>query len=127
MRWNAVKRLVMGVFVAVMLLVGVSSTTAQGQVRVITTQPRVVVVRRPVFFPRFYYPYRYYTVYDPIAYQREQGYSDGRSRGKSDAKHGLANNPDSHKHYSDSDSVTYREAFLQGYADGYREQMNKVG
>jgi len=81
-------------------------------------------VRRPVFFPPAY-PYRYYTVYDPIAYQKEDGYSDGRSRGKKDAKKGLPNDPNSHKSYVKSDSPTYREAFLQGYAEGYRYQMSK--
>jgi hypothetical protein len=119
MRFSQAKKVVTRALVAVILLFGAWSTTASAQVRVVQ-RPRVVVVHRP-FFPRFY-P-RYYTVYDPIAFQREQGYSDGLSRGKDDAKHGKANDPNSHKHYRNSDSITYREAFAQGYADGYRQRM----
>jgi len=120
MRVNEVKKVVTRALVAVILLFGAWSTTASAQVRVVH-RPRVVVVNRPSFFP-YYYP-RYYTVYDPIAYQRETGYSDGLSRGKDDAKHGKANDPSSHKHYRNSESISYREAFAQGYADGYRERM----
>ena len=120
MRVNEVKKVVTRALVAVILLVGAWSTTASAQVRVVH-RPRVVLVNRPFFFP-YYYP-RYYTVYDPIAYQRETGYSDGLSRGKDDAKHGKANDPSSHKHYRNSESFTYREAFAQGYADGYRARM----
>ena len=29
----------------------------------------------------------------------------------------------SHKHFSESNSIAYRDAFAQGYADGYRERM----
>lgn len=105
--------------VAVILLFGAWTTTANAQV--IVRRPRVVVVQRPFFFPQ-YYP-RYYHPIDPVAYQREQGYSDGLSRGKDDAKHGKANDPSSHKHYRDSSSINYREAFAQGYADGFRERM----
>lgn len=119
MKLSIIKKGVTSALVAVILLFGAWATTVNAQVRVVRG-PRVVVVNRP-FFPH-YYP-RYYTVVDPIAYQREQGYSDGHSRGKDDAKHGRANDPNSHKHYRDSDSVNYREAFAQGYADGYRERM----
>jgi|RhiMetdeSRZDD1v2_1073273.scaffolds.fasta_scaffold403478_1 hypothetical protein len=122
MKLNIVKKGVTSALVAVILLFGAWSTTASAQVRVQRPR-RVVVVQRPFFFPHYYYPNSYYRVYDPIAYQREQGYSDGHSRGKDDAKHGLANDPNSHKHYRNSDSINYKEAFAQGYADGYRERM----
>ena len=124
MKLNIVKKGVTSALVAVILLLGAWSTTASAQVRR-GQRSRVVIVQRPFrpfFFPHYYYP-NYYTVVDPIAYQREQGYSDGHSRGKDDAKHGKANDPNSHKHYRNSDSMNYREAFAQGYADGYRERM----
>jgi len=124
MKSNSIKKGITSAFVAVILLFGAWATTASAQVRVVRGPGRVVVVRRPLFFPHYYpgfYP-RYYTV-DPVAYQREQGYSDGHSRGKDDAKHGNPNDPNSHKHYRDSGSINYREAFAQGYADGYRERM----
>jgi|SRR5713226_9691 len=122
MRFNRAKRLVSGMFVAVLLLFGAGAvTTAHAQVRVV--RPRVFFVQRP-FFPRWHYGYPYYynTVYDPIAYQREQGYSDGLSRGKDDARHGRPDDPNNHSHYRNSSSVNYREAFLQGYADGYGQR-----
>ena len=125
MKPNIIRKGVTSALVAVILLFGAWATTASAQVRVAHRPGRVVVVQRPFFFPHYYpgfYP-RYYTVVDPIAYQREQGYSDGHSRGKDDAKDGKANDPNSHKHYRNSDSVNYREAFAQGYADGYRERM----
>jgi hypothetical protein len=67
-----------------------------------------------------------YTYVDPIAAQRESGYSDGKSRGKDDAKKGLANDPASHKHYRNSNSLTYREAFIKGYNEGYSEKLADI-
>src|SRR5712691_1445416 len=108
MRLNRIWKSVTTALVAIILLFGVWSPTANAQWR----QRRVVVVHRPFFFPHYYYP-RTYTVVDPIAYQREQGYSDGLSRGKDDANHGRADDPSSYKHYTNSGSITYREAFAQ--------------
>jgi hypothetical protein len=123
MKFTQVKKIITGALVAVTLLFGIGAwTTASAQVRVVT-RPRVVVVQRPFFFPHYTYFPRYYTVVDPIAYQRETGYSDGLSRGKDDAKHGKPYDLNAHKHYRDSDSITYKEAFAQGYADGYRSRM----
>jgi hypothetical protein len=61
-------------------------------------------------------------VVNPIARQRDKGYSDGHKRGREDAKDGKPESPERHDHYNKSDSLTYRQAFLQGYADGYSEQ-----
>src|SRR5207302_4993941 len=108
-----VKELFLGLFAAIILVIGVSTSTANAQSRVIIGTRPVVVYQRPFWRP-FWGP-RTITVVDPIAAQREQGYSDGKSRGKDDAKKGLADNPESHKHYNNSDSMTYRQAFLQGY------------
>ena len=125
MRSIRVMKSVMATVATVVLLLGtlvLTGTTAEAQRVFVRPHVRVFVGPRPFFHSGFYgYPYYgpYYRVYDPIAYQREQGYSDGLSRGKSDAKHGKADDPNSHKHYRDSSSVTYREAFLQGYNDGF--------
>ena len=134
MKWSEVKRIVLGVLIVGTLLVSAWSTTATAQGRVVQQPRRVIIVHRPVYFRHYWNPYwysspyyyPYYNYYDPIAYQKETGYSDGRSRGKSDAKHGRPSDPNSHKHYNDSDSATYREAFLQGYSEGYRDQTNKL-
>ena len=129
MKSNRIRKGITSALVAVILLFGAWATTASAQVRVAHRPGGVVVVHRPFFFPHYYPGYYsgyypgYYTVVDPVAYQREQGYSDGHSRGKDDAKNGKANDPNSHKHYRNSDSLNYREAFAQGYADGYSERM----
>ena len=125
MKSNKVKTLVVGVSLLAMLLFGVGSTTAQAQHR----GRRPVVIYRSYWGPHWGWgwndPFWSPTVrlVDPIAQARESGYSDGHSRGKDDAKHGKGNVPESHKHFRNSDSQTYRQAFLQGYADGYREKM----
>jgi hypothetical protein len=116
---NRVKRPIIGAFLALLLLFA-AGTAVPAQVRTrVFVQPRVFV--GPRFFGFHPYPYTYYT-YDPIAYQQERGYSDGLSRGKSDARHGKAEDPQAHNHYLDSNSLAYRNAFLQGYRDGFEGQ-----
>src|ERR1051326_287364 len=118
MKSKRAKSLILGALLGAMLLVGVGSTTAQAQHRGFHGHGPVVVYRyRPFWGPRWgwYDPFwsPTYTVVDPIAQQRESGYSDGHKRGKDDAKHEKPNAPESHKHFSNSDSQTYRQAFLQ--------------
>jgi hypothetical protein len=132
MKSNKVKSLILGISLVAMLLVGVGSTTAQAQHRIVV-RPRPIFVGRPYwggygFWGPGWGPYWGPTAYvvNPIAYARESGYSDGHSRGKDDAKHGKANAPESHNHFRKSDSQTYRQAFLQGYADGYRERSDEM-
>jgi hypothetical protein len=118
-----IKRLAMGALVALVLLTGFGTATiADAQDRVLR-KPRRVIIYRP--YRPFYRPYwdRTYVVVDPIAQQREEGYSDGRSAGKEDAKEGNEIDPEDHKDFRKSKSLAYREAFLRGYADGYREKM----
>jgi hypothetical protein len=128
-----VKQLVIGAFAAIMLLSGVFATTAEAQHRVIRRPPRIIVYRpyNPFWYRRydpfwdpFYYPR--YTVVDPIAYQREQGYKEGRDEGKEDAKKGRPANPTGHKDYLKSNSLAFREAFVQGYNERYREEMAEI-
>jgi hypothetical protein len=138
MKSNKIKGLVMGVSITAMLAFGFGGATAQAQRRVVQ-RPGPVVVYRPYRAFGSYWGPRWgwgwndpfwsptIRVVDPIAQARESGYSDGHSRGKDDAKHGKENAPESHKHFSKSNSLTYRQAFLQGYTDGYREQMDKRG
>jgi hypothetical protein len=128
MKPNKTKALVIGLILVAMLLVGFGSTTADAQRRGFRRHGPVVVYRP--FRPYWGYgrgwndPFwnRTVTVVNPIAQQRESGYSDGHKRGRDDAKDEKPNSPESHKHYRNSHSLTYRQAFLQGYADGYRER-----
>lgn len=130
------KKLVLSAFAAALLVSGALITTAEAQGRVIRRPhrpPRVIVYRpyNPFFGYRYYdpfwdpFPYSYQVV-DPIAYQREQGYSEGRSEGKDDAKKGRPSNPTGHKDYVKSSSLAFREAFVQGYQNGYQEKLEDI-
>ena len=128
-----INQLAVCAFAAIMLLSGVFATTAEAQRRVIRRPPRVIFVRPyyPFWYRRydpFWDPYYYprYRVEDPIAYQREQGYRDGRDEGKKDAKKGSPANPKGHKDYIKSNSLAYREAFVQGYNERFREEMAEI-
>ena len=141
MRLSKTKTAIVGVaFSAVALLSAgaTSGTEAVAQVRfrrvppnrvvIANPRPRVFVAPRVFVGPRFYHPgfysgfYQPYYSYTEAHYAAEQtGYHDGFVRGKDDAKHGMASSPESHKHYSGSSNGTYREAFLRGYEDGYRQ------
>jgi hypothetical protein len=125
------KQLVIGAFATLTLLSGVFATTASAQGRVFVRPPRVIVYRP--FNPFWYQPYGpywgwgpRYTVVDPIAYQREQGYEEGRSKGKEDAKKGRPANAIGQKDYLKSNSLAYREAFVQGYNERYQEKIREM-
>jgi len=132
---SKINQLAIGAFAAITLLSGVFATTAeaQGRVRVIRRPPRVIFVRpyNPFWYRRydpFWDPFYFtrYRVEDPIAYQRELGYRDGRDEGKKDAKKGRPANPRGHKDYIKSNSLAYREAFVQGYNERFREEMAEI-
>ena len=137
-------RRVIGIALGAIALLGTSlvvGTTAQAQVRyrgghigpsrtiVVRPRPRVRVFVGPRFntfgWPGYYWPgyYPYYpeTATDRYYASQEYGYHDGFERGKDDAKDGKPSNPESHKHFSGSSNETYRNSFLRGYADGYRQ------
>jgi len=128
-----IKQIVIGAFAAIMLLAGAFATTAEAQTQVIRRPTRIIVYRpyNPFWYRRYdpfwdpFYPYRY-TAVDPIAYQREQGYRDGRNDGKKDAKKGLSANPTGHKDYLKSSSLAYREAFMQGYNESFRKETAEI-
>lgn len=126
-------QLIIGALVAIVLSLGVLSTTAEAQGRG-RHRPRPVVIYRPYYNP-FWYRYdpfwdpywgTTYRTVDPIAYQREQGYNEGRGEGKDDAKKGLPANPTGHKDYLKSNSLAFREAFVKGYNERYREEIAKI-
>src|SRR5262245_46261904 len=126
-----VKGLIIGGFLLTMLFGTIGSVTADAQRR---HRPRRVIVYRNYnpfwyraydpFYDPFYYSRR--VVVDPIAYQREHGFSEGKGEGKDDAKKGLAPNATGHKDYLKSDSSIFREYFVQGYDTGYREEIAKI-
>src|SRR5215471_6171519 len=131
MRLNRIKRLFVGSLFSLMIVLGLGAagaSTTLAQVRRDVVRPRVFVGGGGPFFrpwgwgwgPPYYGYYGYYS--DPIAYQRERGFSDGFNDGKSDARHGKVSDPNTHKHYRNASSITYRNAFLQGYTTAYKDQ-----
>ena len=131
------KKLIMSVFAAVILLPGVSTITADAQhghwrrpVRVIVVQPYYPVVQpySPVYYPvydPYLEPYLWptYSVVEPFPYLQRKGYKEGRDEGKDDAEDGRLPNPTIHKDFYKSYSPIYRQAFIQGYYDGYRKKL----
>ncbi len=132
MKSNKLKSLITGSLAAVLLLIGIGATTADAQGRRGWHGPgRVVIVRpyNPYWYGRSYDPFwgpSYYRSVDPIAYQRERGYSEGKGEGKDDAKDGRDADPTATKDYLKSDSQAFRQAFIQGYQDGYQEKMDDI-
>lgn len=134
------KKLIMSLFAAVILLPGVSKVTADAQyvywrrpVRVIVVQPSFPVVRSyypvvrpvyPVYYP-VYDPYLVptYGVVEPFSYLQVKGYKEGVDEGKDDAEDGRLPNPIIHKDFYKSFSPVYRQAFIQGYYDAYRRKI----
>jgi len=114
------RRMLKGALVALVLLVGVGSTIAEAH----GIRYRRVIFHRP--YRPYWWDYQTVRVVDPIASKKEQGYSDGRDQGKDDAKAGKEYDPDGSKRFDKSESHAYREAFLIGYADGYRKQTKKA-
>jgi len=126
---SKIKKLIIGAFAAIILLVGAATTTAQAQEVII--RPRRVIVYPtydPYWYP-IYDPYWYpvcYTrvcVVNPASYEWSWGYREGRDEGKDDAEDGKPINPAGHKDFYKSGSYAYRQAFIQGYYDGYWKKI----
>ena len=133
MKSNKVKGLIIGAFLVTVFVAGIGTTTANAQNRRHGHRPsRIIVIRRyDPFWHRRYDPfwnpyYPRYQVVDPIAYQRERGYSEGKDEGKDDAKKGRPADATGHKDYLKSDSIHFREAFIQGYNAGYEEKLADI-
>ena len=118
------KKLIMSLFAAVILLPGVSKITADAQyiywrrpVRIIEVQPYYPVVRPyyPVYYP-VYDPYLLptYGVVGPFPYLQEKGYKEGVDEGKDDAEDGRLPNPTIHKDFYKSYSPVYLKRLYKG-------------
>lgn len=132
MNINKVESLFMGFFLMVIFVAGFGTTTAEAQTRRGVRRPARIIVYRPYYNPFWYrrydpfwdsYYYPRVVVTDPVAYQREQGYREGKDEGEEEAKKGRPSNPKGHEDYLRSDSLNFREAFVQGYDAGYGEEV----
>ena len=131
---NKVKALIMGIALVGTLLLGVGAATADAQNRRRHHRPPRIIVYRNYnpFWYRHYDPFwdpfysSRYRVVDPVAYEREKGYREGRDEGKDDAKKDRPSNATGHKDYLKSDSIHFREAFIQGYNEGYRQKIAEI-
>lgn len=124
------KKLMIGAFAAIILLAGALTTSATAQTFIIKRHR--VIVYPPVVYP-IYQPIQY-PVYEPVYYPQNWvlypvgndwgwGYREGRDEGKDDAEDGRGMNPTMHKDFYKSGSYTYRQAFIQGYYDGYWKKI----
>jgi|SRR5262249_31639633 len=124
------KKLIIGAFAAIILLAGALTTSATAQAfiikrhRVIVYPPVVYPIYQPIQYPVYepvYYP-RYWIVY-PGGNDWSWGYREGRDEGKDDAEDGRMMNPTMHSDFYKSGSYSYRQAFIQGYYDGYLKKI----
>jgi hypothetical protein len=125
------KKLIMSLFAAVILLPGVSNITADAQPGYWRRPVRIIIVQpyHPVYYPVYEYPvygpylWRTYIVVGPFSHLQEKGYKEGRDEGKDDAEDCRLPNPTIHKGFYKSFSPVYRQAFIQGYYDEYRRKV----
>jgi hypothetical protein len=134
MKSNGAKKMIVAMSLVIMLLAGIGSATVYAQGKKGGRKPPRVIYYRyyDPFWHRHYDPfwspfyYNRYRVVDPIAYQREQGFREGKDEGEEDAEKGRPSNARGHEDYVESDSIHFREAFVQGYNEGYREEIAKM-
>jgi hypothetical protein len=134
MKSNKTKALILGFIFVITLLIGIGSITANAQNKGVVRRPNRVIVYRqysPFWYRHydpFYDPFYYsrFRVVDPVAYQKEQGFREGKHEGEKDAKKGIVANATGHKDYLKSNSIHFRQAFVQGYGDGYREEVAEL-
>jgi hypothetical protein len=131
MKFSRMKSLILGFFMLFAFAAFVP-TAAEAQTRRTVNRPRRVIVYRPYYNPFWYrrydpfwdsYFYPRTVVVDPVGYQRELGYREGKDEGGEDAEKGRQANPKGHEDYLKSDSLHFREAFVTGYEEGYREEL----
>lgn len=131
MKLNRIKSLTLGFFFLFALAAFVAPATAEAQTRRGGRRPGRVIVYRPFYNPFWYRRYdpfwdSYYprtVVVDPVAYQQELGYREGKNEGEEDAEKGRPSNSTGHEDYLDSDSMAFRAGFVKGYEAGYREEF----
>lgn len=137
MKTNRLNKTILGLAVVIMLVIGVGSIPANAQGKRVVRRPNRVIVYRNYnpywyrydpFYNPFWDPFysRTYRVVDPIAYQKEKGFKEGKDEGEEDAEKGRPANATGHKDYIKSDSIHFREQFIKGYEAGYREEVAEM-
>ncbi len=122
MKLNSFKGFISGLFVLVVFLVGIGSTTADAHGN---GRRRVVFVRHyDPFWHHRYDPFFYGPNVNSVAYQQERGYSEGKDQGEKDAKKGRPSDPKGQKDYRKSESKAFRNAFVEGYEEGYEDKSD---
>lgn len=67
------------------------------------------------------YDNRRYGTYSSNNYELNRGYQQGLSTGSSDARRGQSYNPQRSRYYRNPSSYEFREGFVRGYDQGYRQ------
>ena len=62
-----------------------------------------------------------YGTYSSNNYELNRGYQQGLSTGSSDARRGQSYNPQRSRYYRNPSSYEFREGFVRGYDQGYRQ------
>ena len=129
-RTNRISKVTMSSLVGLFLMSGVFASTASAKPKVVFRTRPVVVIHtqpRPYWHRRFdpvWVPSVTYRSFDSFSDHREEGFDDGLSQGKKDAKKGSEFDPRGSKDYLKSNSFAYREAFVRGYRHGYRSEQD---
>jgi hypothetical protein len=137
MKTRKINKMILGLVLVIMLVVGVGSIPANAQGKRVVRRPNRVIVYRSYnpywyrynpFYDPFWDPFysSRFQVVDPIAYQTERGFSEGKHEGEEDAEKGRQANATGHKDYLKSDSMHFRKAFVQGYEAGYQEEIAEL-
>ena len=106
----------MSSLIGLFLLSGVFAATVSAKQKVVFKKRPVVVVHtgHPHFwhnrFDPVWAPLVTYRAFNPVHTFSEEGFDDGRSQGKKDAKKGLEMDPTGNKDYLKSHSFAYRRA-----------------
>src|SRR6267143_4678819 len=59
--------------------------------------------------------------------QVQQGYQQGLNTGASDAQRGQSYSPERSHYYRDTSSQAFRDGFVRGYDEGYRQYSGSYG
>lgn len=125
-------RTIGGLILLVVIVFGIGGVATSVQARrhrwgVIA--PRVVIGPRP-FYPPWYgyrpfgYPGYNQYIFGSSARAFNQGFKDGLSTGRGDAKHNRSYDPERSYYFQDAGfgnfGDAYRHGFMRGYEDGFR-------
>ena len=128
MRTKIMTKVALSSFAVLFITGGVLITTANAQGHRHGRRIVIVPTPHPFWFRRFD-RFNRFDRWDEgrrayyRANQREKGFEEGLEQGENDAEKGRRFDPRGQKEYLNSDSHTFRRAFVRGYYLGYRNEI----